>query len=104
MYAIVEAGGRQIKVSAGDTVTIELPPVAPGTGIVLDKVLALSKEGKAIFGRPYVEGAAVKGEVVSVGKLRKVLVMKHVPKKAHEKLTGHRQRAATVRITDIIGG
>jgi len=104
MYAIVEAGGKQIKVSAGDTVTIDLPRVASGTGVVLDKVLALSKEGKTVFGRPYIEGAAVKAEVVSVGKLRKVLVMKHVPKKAHEKLTGHRQRMATVKITDIIGG
>lgn len=104
MYAIVQAGGRQMRVSAGDTVTIELPPAEAGSAVVLDKVLALSKDGTTVFGRPYVLGASVKGEVIAVGKQRKVLVMKHVPKKAHEKLTGHRQRVATVRITDIIGG
>ena len=104
MYAVVEAGGEQIRVSAGDKVRVEKIAGDINSEIVLDKVLVLSSEDKTIIGKPYVEGASVKAEILSSDKGKKVLVFRHVPKKANNKLTGHRQTYTTLMIKEIIGG
>jgi len=104
MYAIIETGGKQIKVSSGDEVIVNKLVGDVNAEIVIDKVLMISDEGKAVFGKPYIEGARVKAEILGTRKMQKVLVLKHVPKKAHEKLTGHRQICTTLKIKEIIGG
>lgn len=104
MYAIVETGGKQIRVAPGDTVVIDALLGDVNAEVVMDKVLMISTGDKAVFGTPHVEGARVTAEVVKTGKMSKILVMKHVPKKAHEKLTGHRQPFTTLRVKEIIGG
>jgi large subunit ribosomal protein L21 len=64
----------------------------------------ISNDGAVTFGRPYIEGARVKAEIVSTDKTDKVLVFKHQSKKAIKKLHGHRQLATTLKIKEIIGG
>lgn len=104
MYAIVEAGGEQIRVSAGDKVCVEKINGDINSEIVLDKVLMLSKDDKAVYGSPYVKGASVKAEIVEAGKMPKVLVFGPRPKKANRKLKGHRQQYTKLQIKEIIGG
>lgn len=104
MYAIVETGGKQIKVAPGDKISVELLPGSPETTVVLDRVLMISKDDLVTFGSPYVQGAQVSAEIVASGRKKKVVVMKHVPKKAHEKMTGHRQHFTMLKIKEIVGG
>ena len=61
MYAIIETGGKQYKVSEGDIITVEKLAVEAGSEYKFDKVLVLAKEGDIKVGAPYVEGAAVTG-------------------------------------------
>jgi len=104
MYAIIETGGEQLRVSAGDVVSVEKLDGEANAEITLDKVLMIEKDGKAVFGRPYVQGASVKAEIVQTSKADKVLVLKHQPKKATKKIAGHRQYFTTLKIKEIIGG
>jgi large subunit ribosomal protein L21 len=103
MYALIETGGKQYKVSAGDSIEVESLEAEPGTEVKLDKVLALVKEGGAAFGSPYVSGASVSAEVVGSGKRPKVTVFKQRPRKVYRKLRGHRQPFTTLRIKEIKG-
>lgn len=104
MYAVVETGGEQVKVSAGDNVTVEKINGDVNTEIILNKVLMISKDDKQVFGNPYVKGAKVKAEILETGKMPKVLVLRPEPKKAIKKLRGHRQPYTTLKIKEIIGG
>lgn len=101
MYAIVEAGGEQIRIAAGDTVRVNRINVDVNTEIVLDKVLMFENNGTSVWGKPYVQGASVKAEVVGAGRYDKITVLKTTPKKAHNKIRGHRQHFTTVKIKEI---
>ena len=76
MYAIIETGGKQYKVSEGDIITVEKLAVEAGSEYKFDKVLVLAKEGDIKVGAPYVEGAAVTASVIGDGKEKKVVVYK----------------------------
>ncbi|GER94815.1 50S ribosomal protein L21 [hot springs metagenome] len=102
MYAIIQAGGEQVRVSAGDKICVEKIKGDVQSEVLLDKVLVVSKDDKIVFGRPYVNGASVKAEIVETGKMPKVLVFGPRPKKAHRKLKGHRQQYTTLKIKEII--
>ncbi|HET6514764.1 MAG TPA: 50S ribosomal protein L21 [Thermodesulfovibrionales bacterium] len=105
MYAIIETGGRQVAVAAGDTVKVDKLSLEPGTGIQIDRVLAVVDGTKTVCGSPYVSGAEVKAEVVGTIKERKVLVYKKRPRRVYEKLRGHRQPYTVVKITEVnVGG
>jgi large subunit ribosomal protein L21 len=103
MYAIVEAGGRQVRVSPGETVCIDRVAGDPNTEIVMDKVLMVSRDDNSVWGKPYVEGASVKAEIIEEGRADKVLVFGPRPKKCHRKLRGHRQFFTKVKIKEIVG-
>jgi large subunit ribosomal protein L21 len=104
MYAYMETGGKQFKVTAGESVKVPLLEAEPGTEVTIEKVLAVIKEGGAVFGAPYVANASVKAEVVGSGKDKKVLVFKMKPRKKHRKLRGHRQGYTMLRIKQIQEG
>lgn len=104
MYAIIQAGGEQVRVSAGDKVCVEKITGDINSEVILDKVLMVSKNDKIICGKPYIEGARVMAEIVGGGKMKKILVFGPRPKKAHRKLRGHRQPYTTLKIKEIIGG
>jgi large subunit ribosomal protein L21 len=103
MYAYVETGGKQYKVSAGQSIKVEKIEAEPGSEVKLDKVLAVIKEEDARFGTPYLEGASVSAEVVETAKQKKVMVFKQLPRKNSRKLRGHRQELTTLKIKDIQG-
>ncbi len=100
MYAIIETGGKQYKVSEGDILFIEKVAAEEGAAVKFDKVLALGGD-KAVFGTPVVEGASVDAKVLKQGKAKKVIVFKYKPKKGEKCKQGHRQLFTKVQIEKI---
>lgn len=102
MYAIIETGGKQYKVSEGDVITCDLLESEVGSEVTFDKVILGSKGGDSVaFGSPTVSNASVTGKVLRLGKDKKILVFKYKPKKRVRKLTGHRQPFVEIKITKI---
>lgn len=104
MYAIVETAGKQVKVSSGDKIKVDIIESEINSEIILNQVLMISGEGKTIYGKPYIEGASVKAEIIDQGKMPKILVFGPAPKKALRRLRGHRQSFKVLKIKEIIGG
>lgn len=101
MYAIIETGGKQYKVSEGDVITVEKLGVEAGSSFTFDKVLVVSNEGDLTVGAPYVAGASVAASVMGDGKAKKVIIYKYKPKKGFHKKKGHRQPFTKVQIGKI---
>ena len=101
MYAIIETGGKQYKVTEGDTLFIEKLPAEAGDTVTFDKVLAVLDGEKATFGAPVVEGAKVSASVVKNGKGKKIRIFKYNPKKGYRRRQGHRQPYTKVTIGKI---
>ncbi|MGO8946145.1 MAG: 50S ribosomal protein L21 [Ktedonobacterales bacterium] len=101
MYAVIETGGKQYRVSPGQTVEVELLPAEPGTSVELDRVLLVSSEGNTQVGQPVVGGAKVFGTVAREGRAKKILVFKYKSKKRYRHALGHRQDYTYLLITDI---
>ena len=101
MHAIIETGGKQFKVTEGDTLFIEKLPVESGETVTFDKVLAVIDGDKITVGTPVVEGAKVDASVVKNGKGKKVIVFKYKPKKGYRRKQGHRQPYTKVTIGKI---
>lgn len=101
MHAIIETGGKQYKVTEGDTLFIEKLEAEAGQAITFDKVLAILDGDKATFGAPVVEGASVAATVVKNGKGKKVRIFKYNPKKGYRKRQGHRQPYTKVQIEAV---
>ena len=97
MFAIIETGGKQYKVSEGDELFVEKLDVEAEGEVVFDKVLMV--EGKV--GTPYLEGATVKATVEKHGKGKKIIVYKYKSKKNYHKKQGHRQPYTKVKIVAI---
>lgn len=97
MFAIIETGGKQYKVSEGDELFVEKLDAEAEGEVVFDKVLMV--EGKV--GTPYVEGAQVKATVVKHGKGKKIIVYKYKSKKNYHKKQGHRQPYTKVKVVAI---
>ena len=101
MHAIIETGGKQFKVTEGDTLFIEKLPVEAGETVTFDKVLAVIDGDKITVGTPVVAGAKVDASVVKNGKGKKVIVFKYNPKKGYSRKQGHRQPYTKVTIGKI---
>ncbi len=101
MFAIIETGGKQYKVSEGDVLFIEKLDVAENETVKFDKVLAVSNDNGFNVGAPYVEGMAVEAKVLKQGKGKKIYVIKYKAKKNEKKKIGHRQMYTKVEITKI---
>lgn len=100
MYAIIETGGKQYKVSSGDRLKVDLLPTASGD-ITIDKVLTIVDGEKSVIGTPYIKGAEVKAEILGSEKAKKVIIYKQRPRKVYRKLTGHRQQLTVLKIKEI---
>ncbi len=101
MYAIVETGGKQYRVSQGSVIRVEKLPATEGETLVLDKVLLVSNEAGVKVGSPYVEGAKVTLKVQEQGRAKKVIVFKYKPKKNYRKKQGHRQPFTQLLVQSI---
>lgn len=102
MYAVVETGGKQYKVTAGETIEVEKLPLKVGQKVELDKVLLVGDGNTVRVGNPTVEGAKVMATVAGQGKGRKVIVFKYKPKNRYRRKSGHRQAYTRLRIDKII--
>lgn len=100
MYAIIETGGKQYVVEAGDKVRVEKLDVKEGDNVTFDKVLFVSGDEPKV-GAPYVDGAKVEAKVLAQGKAKKVVVYKYKSKKNERKKNGHRQPYTLVEISGI---
>ena len=101
MYAIIETGGKQYKVQAGDVVFIEKMNVEADAEITIDTVVGVSTDAGFTAGAPYVAGASVTAKVLKNGKAKKVTVMTYKPKKNEKRKMGHRQPYTKVEISAI---
>lgn len=90
MYAIIETGGKQIKVEAGKEIYVEKLNGEAGDVITFDKVLFVGGDDSKV-GVPFVEGATVSATVVKNGRAKKITVFKYKAKKNYRKKQGHRQ-------------
>jgi len=101
MYAIIETGGKQYKVEAGDTLYIEKLDVEADADVTFDKVIAIGADDGIKVGTPYVDGATVSAKAIKNGKAKKVTVFTYKPKKNAKRKMGHRQPYTKVEIAAI---
>lgn len=100
-YAIIETGGKQIRVEAGRFYDIERLSAGENEKITIDSVLLVQHNGEVNIGQPLVSGATVEGTVMRHFRDRKVLVYKMKPKKKTRKKRGHRQEVTRLMIDSI---
>ena len=104
MYAIIQAGGRQIKVAPGATVQVDGTTGEAGARVTYEQVLFLAKDGgELLAGAPFVAGAKVLGVIEGEARGPKIRVFKKKRRKGFRKTRGHRAFYTRVRITDIQG-
>ena len=100
MYAVIKTGGKQYRVSQGDTVRVEKLPGEIGAPVTFDKVLLVGGESVKV-GTPLVNGALVKAEIVAQGRDRKLIVFKFRRRKNYRRKAGHRQPYTELKITGV---
>ncbi len=100
MYAIIKSGGKQYRVQENDEFRVEKLDAQVGDTVVFDEVMAVGGD-ELVVGAPYVEGIAVKAEVLEQGKADKVIIYKYKAKKDYRRKNGHRQPYTLVKITGI---
>ncbi len=101
MYAVIVSGGKQYRVSEGQTVKLEKIEAETGASIDFDKVLLVADGDKINIGQPVVAGAKVSAEIIAQGRHKKVKILKFKRRKHHMKQMGHRQWFTEVKITGI---
>lgn len=104
MYALIEEGGQQFKVSPGDKIQVNKVADSSKKEINLDKVLVANKDEEIFLGKPFLKNVTVKAEVEGNEKSAKVLVYKKKPRKGYKKLRGHRQEYTVLKIKEIVFG
>lgn len=101
MYAIIKTGGKQYRVSEGETLRVEkLNAEGDSNTVKFDQVLLVGGDDVKI-GTPMVEGASVDAEILRQGRAKKIIVFKKKRRKGYHKKQGHRQAFTEVRITGI---
>jgi large subunit ribosomal protein L21 len=101
MYAVIETGGKQYKVAAGEKIKIEQIAADVGQEVVIDQVLAVGNGADLKVGSPLVAGASVKATVVAQGKHDKVRIFKLRRRKHYKKSQGHRQTYTELEISAV---
>ncbi len=104
MYAVVQTGGKQYRVSEGDTIKVEKLGADEGASVELDKVLMVADGEDVKVGTPYVEGGMVTATVKSHGRGKKVKIIKFRRRKNYLKRQGHRQWYTELQVTGINAG
>ncbi len=101
MYAVIVTGGKQYRVSEGDTLRVETLDVEEGGTVALDKVLMVADGEQITIGTPYVSGGSVTATVQGHGRGEKIRIVKFRRRKHYQKITGHRQNYTELKITGI---
>ena len=104
MFAIIQSGGRQVKVVPGEVITVDRVSAEPGQEVSIDQILLLEKDsGDVIAGSPFVANAKVVGVIEGEARGPKIRIFKKKRRKGMRRTKGHRSTYTRVRITDIIG-
>jgi large subunit ribosomal protein L21 len=101
MYAIVETGGKQYRVTPGEILKVEKLPGEVGGTVQLDKVRLIQGDKGLVIGRPWVERGRVTAEIIDQGRTRSMMIFKKKRRKNYRRTKGHRQCFTQVRITGI---
>jgi large subunit ribosomal protein L21 len=101
MYAIVKCGGQQVKVAAGDKITVEKLEIAVGGTVKLDNVMLVASGASITVGTPLIAGASVTAEVLEQKRGEKILVFKKRRRQNYRRRQGHRQSLTVLKITAI---
>jgi large subunit ribosomal protein L21 len=100
-YAIIETGGKQLRVEPGRFYDVERLAVEAEESLTIDRVLFVENDGEISVGQPLVEGASIEAKVLRHSRGRKVIVYKMQPKKKTRKKRGHRQEITRILINSI---
>jgi large subunit ribosomal protein L21 len=103
MYAIIASGGKQYRVSEGESVRVEKLDGAVGTKVVFEKVLMVGEGERSKVGNPTVKGASVEAEITAQDRAKKIVVFKFKQRKKYRKKQGHRQPFTELKVTGIKG-
>ncbi len=101
MYAVLETGSKQYRVSAGDTLEIERLDIEAGKPVTFDRVLMVNNDGKITLGSPTVASATIEADVVEHIRGEKKIAFKMKRRKGYHKTIGHRQELTVVKIKEI---
>jgi large subunit ribosomal protein L21 len=104
MYAVIQTGGKQYRVSQGDLITIERLEGAAGDRVEIASVLMVAEGNQVTVGQPHLEQARVVGTIVRQERGPKVLIYKHKRRKGYQKRQGHRQSQTLLRVSEIVTG
>lgn len=102
MYAVVKTGGKQYRVSAGDTLRVERMAGEKGATVELTDVLMVWDDNGIKVGKPTVSGAKVVSEIVEQDRAKKILVFKSKRRKSSKKMRGHRQDYTALKVKEIV--
>lgn len=101
MYAVIKSGGKQYKVTEGDTIQVEKLDVQAGDKVSITDVLMIADGENVTIGTPLVNGASVSAEVREQGRGRKLSIIKFKRRKNYRRQAGHRQAYTELAITGI---
>jgi large subunit ribosomal protein L21 len=101
MYAVISSGGKQHRVSEGDTIRIEKVPGDVGTSVSFDEVLMVSENDNVLVGQPTLSNVTVSGHIVEQDRGKKIIVFKYKRRKGYRKKQGHRQDYTALKIDSI---
>jgi large subunit ribosomal protein L21 len=101
MYAVLETGSKQYRVTKGDTLQVERLAVEAGKPVTFDRVLLVNTDGKVSVGSPTVANATVVADVVDHVRGEKKIAFKMKRRKGYHKTIGHRQELTVVKIKEI---
>ncbi len=101
MYAVIQTGGKQYRVSEGDVLRVEFLEKEPKQAVIFENVLLVAKDGEIKVGQPMVKGAVVEAEVIRHGRAKKVIIFKKRRTTTYQRTQGHRQGFTEVRIKGI---
>ncbi len=104
MFAVIKSGGRQYKVSVGQTLEVNRLAVDDGVQIAFDEVLLIGDEDTTMVGTPFVDNAQVLATAVKQARGEKLIVFKYKAKKRYRHKRGHRQELTVLMIDDIVAG
>jgi large subunit ribosomal protein L21 len=102
LFAIIQTGGKQYRVSPGDVLRVERLSGERGEEVVLDQVLLVADGPDLRIGQPLVEGARIQGIILRQGKAKKIIVFKKKRRKNYRRKQGHRQLYTALQIKEII--
>ena len=104
MFAVIETGGKQYKVKAGDELQIERLDFGQSKSLKLDRVLLLAKDSSVEVGRPFIKGAYCDAEVLAEIRTPKTISFKYIRREKSATKIGHRQNVLKVKIKSIHHG